>query len=295
MTQQRKPDDNFEERLLTRLRAEVAERGAAAARLEAQEAMIAAPARRWRAPRLALGSGVALAAVATALAVNAGSDDNSKAFAVEPQDGGGVTIKVNSPEDAPGLEAALEEAGIRSQVTWLPAGMTCREPRFKPSTVKTAMGGSIGGMTLAGPGPAMTIGVMTAEQYRKISGEYQRGEISADEFHHSTGNVTLDPTKLGPDQSVVISGAPGPSPDESVIVNGPTGPYTVDPEGGYEAHMAIAEGPVEPCESVKAPRGGSLEEMNRVIAEEAAERGAGAEATASGRSPGLESPAETGR
>ncbi|HEX6689152.1 MAG TPA: hypothetical protein VF085_10880 [Solirubrobacterales bacterium] len=288
MTQQRKPDDNFEERLLTRLKAEVAERGAAAARREAEEASTAAPAWRRRGPRLALGGGVALAAVATALAVNAGSGSSSRAFAVEVQDGGGVTIRVYSPEDAPGLEAALAEAGIRSQVTWLPAGMTCREPRYTPSTAKTAMGGSIGGMTMAGPGPAMTIGVMTAEQYREIFEEYQRGDISGDEFVSSTGNVTLDPTGLGPDQSVVISGAPGPSPDLSVIVNGPTGPYTVDPEGGYEANFGIAEGPVEPCESVEAPPGGSLEEMNRVIEEEAAERGINA--TTPGAPSGQDSP-----
>lgn len=273
MTQQQKPDDNFEERLLTLLKGEVAERGAAAARLEAEEALTAAPAWRRRGPRLAFAGGAAVAAIATAIAVNAGSGDGSKAFAVETQDGGGTTIRVNSPEDAPGLEAALEEAGIPAEIDWLPAGMTCREPRFEPSSVRAVMGGKIGGLTLAGPGAAMTIGVMTAEQYGEISQQYHRGEISAGEFHDATGNVTLDPTEFEADQSVVIYGAPGPSPDQSVIINGPTAPYSVDPEGGYEAHFAVAEGPVEPCEPVKAPRGGSLEEMNRVIEEEAAERG----------------------
>jgi hypothetical protein len=242
------------------------------------------PSWRRRGPRLALGGGLALAAVAAALIVSAGSDKGSTAFAVEPQEGGGVTIKVYSPEDAAGLEAALAEAGIRSQVTWLSAGMTCSEPHFTPSTAKTAMGGNIGGMNMAGPGPAMTIGVMTSGQYRAISEEYRHGEVSADEFHNSTGNITLDPAELGPDQSVVISGAPGPSPDRSVIVNGPTGPYKVDPRGGYEASLGIAEGPVEPCEAVKAPAGGMLEEMNRVIEEEAAQHGA--EAAASGASAG---------
>lgn len=273
MTQQQKPDDNFEERLLTRLKAEVAERGAAAARLEAEEASTAAPAWRRRAPRLAFAGGAAVATLATAIAINAGSGDGSKAFAVETQDGGGTTIKVNSPEDAPGLEAALEEAGIPAEIDWLPAGMACREPRFEPSTVEAVTGGKIGGATLAGPGTAMTIGILTADQYRELSAEYRSGEISAEEFQSSTGNVTLDPTAFGADQSVVISGAPGPSPDKSVIINGPTAPYAVDPEGGYEASFAIAEGPVDSCEPVKAPKGGSLEEMNRVIAEEAAERG----------------------
>jgi hypothetical protein len=273
MNQQQRPDENFEERLLTRLKAEVAERGSAAARHEAEEASTAPPAWRRRAPRLAFAGGAAVAAIATVIAVNAGSGDDSKAFAVEMHDGGGTTIIVNSPEDAPGLEAALEEAGIPAEIDWLSAGLTCREPRFKPSTVHTALGGSIGSMTMAGPGAAMTIGVMTSEQYRELFEQYRRGEISAEDFHNSTGNLTLDPTSFGPGQSVVISGAPGPSPDQSVIINGPTAPYTVDPEGGYEADFAIAEGPVEPCEPVKAPHGGSLEEMNHVIEEEAAERG----------------------
>jgi hypothetical protein len=273
MTQQRRQDDNFEERLLTRLKDEVAERGAAAARLEAEEASTAVPAWRRRAPRVALAGGAAVAALATVVAINAGNGSGSQAFAVEAQDNGGTTIQVNSPEDAPGLEAALEEAGIPAEVSWLPAGMTCREPRFESSSVEGMMGGKIGGATMAGPGAAMTIGIMSAEQYGQMSGEYHRGEISADEFHNSTGNVTLDPAAFAPDQSVVISGAPGPSPDLDVVINGPTAPYVVDPEGGYEANFAIAEGPVEPCEPVKAPRGGGLEEMNRVIADEAAERG----------------------
>jgi len=284
MTQQRRQDDNFEERLLTRLKDEVAERGAAAARLEAEGASIATPAWRRRAPRVAFAGGAALATLATVIAINAGSDTGSKAFAVETQDGGGTTIKVNSPEDAPGLEAALEEAGIPAEIDWLPVGMTCREARYKPSTVKSPLGGSLSGGTMAGPGAAMTIGIMTAEQYGEISEQYRRGEISADELYDSKGNITLDPTEFDADQSVVIYGAPGASPDLSVIVNGPTGPYTVDPEGGYEAHFGIAEGPVEPCEPVKAPHGGSLEEMNRAIAEEAAERGI--EPITPGTSPG---------
>jgi hypothetical protein len=275
VTEKQTPDDDFEGRLLARLKAVVADRGAVEARREAAEAAVASGAPNWRrrGPRLAFGGGLALAAVATALAVNAGSDDSTKAFAVEAQDGGGMTIKVYSPEDAQGLEGALAEAGIRSQVTWLPVGMACRMPHFAPSTARSALGGKIGGMTVAGPGPAMTIGVMTSAQYRELAEDYHRGELTAEEFNDATGNITLDPSELGPDQSVVISGAPGPSPDLDVVINGPTGPYEVDPEGGYEAEFAIAEGSVAPCEAVKAPDGGSLEEMNRVIAEEAARLG----------------------
>lgn len=191
------------------------------------------------------------AAVATALIVSAGSNNASKAFAVEPQEGGGVAIKIYSPEDAAGLEGALAEAGIRSQVTWLPAGMTCREPRFTPSTVKTSMGGTIGGIWVGGPGGAMTIGVMSPQQYRERWQEYQRGEVSEAEYHESTPNFSLDPASFRPDQTVVISGS--------------RGAYGGDPEGSYEAQFAIGEGPVEPCEPVRMTDGGSLGETNRVL------------------------------
>jgi hypothetical protein len=197
---------------------------------------------RRRGPRLAFGSGVALAAVAIALVVSAGDDSSSKAFAVEPQEGGGVTIRIYSLEDASGLEQALGEAGIESQVTWLPAGEICREPHYKSSIVHLPGGGIIGGMTMGGPGGPMTIGVGGTQRWRERFGEYRRGEISADEYRNSTPNLNLDPEAFRPDQSVVISGAPAP--------------YAGDPEGGSVAKLGIAEGPVEPCEPVPAPPDG---------------------------------------
>jgi hypothetical protein len=246
---------NFEERLLEELKSVVARRGAE------QEAPTAAQSPAWRsAPRMAVGGGAVLAAAAAVLVFSSGSDNTSKAFAVEPQSGGGVAIRVYSPEDSTGLEAALAEAGIRSQVTWLPAGMACREPRFKQSRVVTAMGGTIGGIAGGGPAPAMTIGVMSPEQYRERWREFKRGEISESEYHEVTPNFALDPASFRPDQTVVISGAPGP--------------YYGHPEGGYEFRFGIAEGPVEPCEPVPAPAGGSLEETNRVLEAEAEQRAA---------------------
>lgn len=254
---QQKRDDNFEERLLTRLKAEVAERGAAEQAGVAGQATVTPPWRR-RGPRFALGAGVAAASLAAVLVFSAGGDNTSKAFAVESQEGGGVAITVYSAEDSAGLEAALAEAGIRSQVNWLPAGMTCREPHFTASTVKTAMGGTIGGMTIGGPGEAITIGVMSAEQYRAQWQAFQQGEISSEEFHSATGSVNLDPAEFGSDQTVVLSGS--------------RGPYDGDPEGGFEASIGIAHGPVEPCDPVEVPNGRTLEQMTRVIEAERAQR-----------------------
>lgn len=199
------------------------------------------PAAAWRrrGPRLALGAAMALAAIAVALIVSAGDEPSSKAFAVVPQEGGGVTIKIYSLEDASGLERALEDAGIKAQVTWLPAGKVCREPHYKPSVVHLPGGGAIGSMTMGGPGGPMTIAVESTKQWRESFGRLRRGEVSDDEL----ANVNLDPAAFRANQSVVIAGTPTP--------------YNGDPEGGSIASMGVAEGPVEPCEPVPAlPSGG---------------------------------------
>jgi hypothetical protein len=249
--EKRNHGSNFEEKLLDELKTVVVQQGA-----ELEVPTGSAPrSPGWRrAPRLAVGAVAVLAAAAAVLVFNSGSRNTSKAFAVEPQDGGGVTIKIYSPEDAAGLEGALGEAGIRSQVTWLPAGMTCREPHFTPSTVESPAGGTFGGMTGAGPGEAMTIGVMSSQQLHERWREHARGEISDDEYYESTPSISLDSASFRPDQSVVISGS--------------RGPYDGNPEGGSEAKFAIAEGPVEPCEPVTAPEGGLLGGMNRALESE---------------------------
>ena len=243
MSQERKSKANFEQRLLVRLKAVVAARGVAAAPSEAEGAATAKPTWRRRGPRLAFGAGIAIAAVATALIVSAGGDNTSKAFAVEPQEGGGVTIKIYSLEDASGLEAALEEAGIKSQVTWLPAGMICRGPQYTPSIVHLPGGGNLGGMTMGGRGGPMTIGVGSTQSWRESFGKLRRGELSSAEARDSIPNLNLDPKAFRPDQSVVISGAPAP--------------YDGDPEGGNIAKIGIAEGPVAPCEPAPALPSGS--------------------------------------
>ena len=173
-----------------------------------------------RAPRLALGAALAIAAVAVALIFSAGGDNTPAAFAVVPQEGGGVRIEVYSLEDAPGLERALEDAGIRAQVTWLPAGTFCREPHFTPSQAKIPGGGSLGGFVIGGPG-TLTISVGSRRS--------------------TAANLNLDPAAFRPDQSVVLSGSPKP--------------FGGDPEGGFEARFEVAEGPVEPCVPISAPAG----------------------------------------
>lgn len=255
MRENRKHGSNFEEKLLDELKTVVARRGA-----EQEVSTGSAPRSpgRRRAPRLALAA-AGLAAAAAVLVFSSGGGNTSKAFAVEPQPGGGVTIKIYSPEDPAGLEGALAEAGIRSQVTWLPAGTTCREPHFTQSSTKTSAGGSIGGLTMGGPGEAMTIGVMSSEQWQERWREHTRGEISDDEYFSSTPNISLDPASFRADQTVVISGS--------------RGAYGGDPEGGFEVQLAVAEGPVQPCEPVNESDGGLLGRMNRVLKSESTAQG----------------------
>ena len=198
---------------------------------------------RRRGPRLALGGAIALAGVTAALIVSAGGDNASKAFAVEPQEGGGVTIRIFSLSDASGLEGALEDAGIEAQVNWLPAGTVCREPHYEPSVVHLPGGGSFGEMSMGGPGGnGITIGIGSTRRWRESFGKIRRGEISNEEMRSTVANVNLDPKTFRPDQSVVLTGTPVP--------------YGGDPEGGSITKFGVAEGPVEPCERVPAPPSG---------------------------------------
>lgn len=247
MKENRKQGSNFEEKLLDELKAIVAQRDAEQA-VSGETPTHPAP---WlRAPRLAVGAAVVLATATAALVFNSGGDNTPKAFAVEAQEGGGVTIEIYSPEDAAGLEGALAEAGIRSQVTWLPAGMACREPRFTESAVQSPLGGSFGGMAAAGPGKAMTIGLISSQEWHERRQAYLRGEMSDAEYE-VPANIILDPESFRPDQTMVISGS--------------RGTYQGDPEGGFEMRIGIAEGQVERCEPISLPDGGTLGAMDRLV------------------------------
>jgi hypothetical protein len=242
VSKDQKPESDFEQRLRTELKAVVVERRAAQAASEAALAEAATPAWR-RGQRLALGGGVVVAALAGVLAINAGGDNTPAAFAVEPQEGGGETFKIYSLRDASGLEQALEDAGIQAQVTWLPAGMACREPHYTPSIIHLPDGGTqFGGLIIGGPGEGMTFGVGPTERWRERSQEllqeHLHGDIPDAEEERSLPNLNLDPEAFRPDQSLVLYGSPAP--------------YDGDPEGGYEAKLQAAEGPVEPCEPVPA-------------------------------------------
>lgn len=76
----------------------------------------------WK-PRVALVG--ALAAAATAVAVSGVVQPTNPAWAVEKTGDGTVRIKFNEFENPEGLEKALAELGIRSDLAFLPVGKRC--------------------------------------------------------------------------------------------------------------------------------------------------------------------------
>lgn len=236
---QQTPSTGFEQRLLTQLRATVAERGVAEAKT--------APARTtpsWRrAPRLALSGAVAAAAVVTALVVSAGGGSTQAAFAVEPQAHGGVAIEIYRLDDPQGLEQALEDAGIPSQINYLDAGMTCREPRFQASSLTVpplssdGVSVSLENSRLGGPNGPMTIGIGSEAERRDLFHRVATGQMPASAFP----NLFLNPDWFGPGQTLVLTGAP-------VSATGTT-------PGGSAADVQIAQGSIAPCDPVPAPAG----------------------------------------
>lgn len=243
MSRQGNRGSDFEERLLRRLKAVVAERGEAMADSEGPQP--APPASRHRRPlHLALAAAAVLVAAAVVFILSSGGDSTTRAFAVEPQKGGSLKIQVYSLEDAAGLEAALKRAGIPAQIDWLKAQTTCAERHLKPASARTSMGGRIGGSiggVSSGPLPGLTIGVMTPEQYRAIRQEFRHGELTRDQYYEALPNFSLDPASFRPGESLVIVGSPEP--------------YGGDPEGGYRAQVDVVEGPVAPCRPVPEAAG----------------------------------------
>ena len=234
----------FEERLLAKLKAVVAERGAAVGDVREAPAVASPGPRGRRTLRLALAGVAVIAVAALVLVLGSGGGSTSRAYAVEPLAGGGVAIKIYSLEDSSGLEEALRRAGIPAQVDWLSAQTTCRERNLKPASVRTSMGGRTGGFEISGPAPALTIGVMSADQYRRASREFRRKIRSG---HERPGeepdlpNVSFEPRSFTGGQTLVVVGSPEP--------------YGGDPEGGYRASVQVVEGPVGPCEPVAEAAG----------------------------------------
>jgi hypothetical protein len=119
--------DAFETRLLVELRREVAE-----------------PAPAQRRTRRALGLAAGVAATAVVGVVLVPGLGTTPAYSVQEGNAGEITVEVNRPEDAAGLERALAEHGIDADVTYLPALQTCAPGRYTEVDREVGMSLSIG-------------------------------------------------------------------------------------------------------------------------------------------------------
>ena len=115
--------DTFEAQLLEDLRAHVLGRTHPGPQNPASS-------RRWRRPLTLVG---AASAAAITLAIVFPASHNSPAYAVSDGPNGTIDVQVNSLEDAAGLQAALQQRGVRSQVLYLGSNMKCSPGRYKPA------------------------------------------------------------------------------------------------------------------------------------------------------------------
>lgn len=126
--------NNFEDRLLAELRANVATREAEAAEVETSTA---SPAWRRRAPRLAFAGAAVTAVAAAALIVSAGGNDTTAAYAVTPQGNGKVTVEIRDLSDPQGLEKALDAAGVPANVVPGGSGNECDPSNLESADAET--------------------------------------------------------------------------------------------------------------------------------------------------------------
>jgi hypothetical protein len=118
--------DPFESRLLAELRQQVA----------------AAPARRRTRRPLAVAAAVAASAVVGVVLVPVLG--TTPAYSVQEGNGGEIVVEVNRPEDAAGLEQALEERGVAADITYLSDLQECASGRFAEVDREVGLSLSIG-------------------------------------------------------------------------------------------------------------------------------------------------------
>lgn len=130
------PDlDTFESRLLVGLRREVATAPAALADATPTP-------RRTRRRALAVAAGVAATAVVGVVLVP--GLGTTPAYSVQEGNAGTIEVQINRPQDAAGLERAIEEHGIAADITYLPDLQECAPGRYAEVDREVGMSLQIG-------------------------------------------------------------------------------------------------------------------------------------------------------
>jgi hypothetical protein len=125
----------FEQRLLRELRQVVAD---GPRHSPEPERPVAARKPFGRRLPLALAGGAAAAiAIAIVGALSLGGGEPSKAWAVDRNPNGTVTVRIDSLSDAAGLQRQLNDAGVPALVQYLPPGKTCAGGGLQPPGAST--------------------------------------------------------------------------------------------------------------------------------------------------------------
>jgi len=139
------------------------------------------------------------------------------AFSVSEGNAGEITVTINRPQDAAGLERALTEHGVNADITYLQDLQSCAAGRFQ----KTGRA---------------TPGLTTSISERSIAVTIPPGTVHEDETFVLTWSVVpLTDEQIAEHSSELVDG--------STVVN------------GFSSHvdLAVAAGPVEECTPVPAP------------------------------------------
>jgi hypothetical protein len=271
-----RPLGGFEQRLLRELRQVVAdgprhspepERPAAARKLFGR-----------RLPLALAGGAAAAIAIAIVGALSLGGGEPSKAWAVDRNPNGTVTVRIDSLSDAAGLQRKLNDAGVPALVQYLPPGKTCAGDGGAPQPPPPPPGAST--QTKLPPDR----GVASADGSLNVYGTQQSGSDSGGPVTETNGkppvgaaarnalngammgvkqrsdggieftvstNQTSGRTLVIRNQSLAPGQAPaGAASGASAQGSAAEGSAT---EGGSAISVTSVEGKAEPCKLVDSP------------------------------------------
>lgn len=122
--------DSFDTRLLAELREHVSEN--ADQRGDSPKLADLSTRRRFS-PRILVAAAGVTAAAVTGIVFLPGLGAQP-AYSVQEGNSGTITVQVNRPENAAGLEQRLAEHGITSDITYVPGAQQCAPGRYTPIT-----------------------------------------------------------------------------------------------------------------------------------------------------------------
>ena len=197
--------DSFETRLLAELREHVV-----ASTLDVNETKR----RAGRSGRAWLAVAASAAAVAIAAMLIVPGLGSSPAYSVGEGNAGSVNVEINRPEDAAGLERALEERGINADITYLSGLQVCAPGRYQ----------------------------VTDREPTDMMATIGETQIS----------LTLPSDTVRPGETFVLTWSILPLTDEEIDArNGAFGGVVDGFSASVE--FDVATGPVAPCEPIDAP------------------------------------------